>query len=174
MKGSTSYSTVVLYIRDHGDLDFPSQKNSPKNQLHNSILAPWQYWLGITKSKSAFSTILNASNEVLQSLRNILFNGIFYCLPCLPLPACLPACPACLPLPSGKCNSITAKVMGLNFSLFDIASSRDVPFGIPQYVQCMHHGLTFILLCVPFLFADSQKCRFVVARCMTSLQYVCK
>ena len=33
------YSTVVLYIRDHGDLSFPSQKNSPKNRLHNSILA---------------------------------------------------------------------------------------------------------------------------------------
>ena len=46
--------------------------------------------------------------------------------------------------------------MGLIFSLFDFASSRKVPFGIPQYVQCMHHGLTFVLLCVPFLFADQR------------------
>ena len=75
---------------------------------------------------------------------------------------------------SGKRNLITTKAMGLIFSLSDIASSRDVPFGIPQYVQCMHHGLTFVLLCVPFLFADSPRCRFVVVRCMASLQYVCK
>ena len=75
-------------------------------------------------------------------------------------------------MPSGKCNLIMAKVMGLIFSLFDVALSQDVPFGIPQYVQCMHHGLTFALLCVTFLFADSPRCRFEVARCMASLKYV--
>ena len=77
-------------------------------------------------------------------------------------------------MPSGKHNSITAKAMGMIFSLFGVASSRDVPFGILQYVQCTHHGLTFVLLCVPFPFADSPRCRFVVARCMASLQYFCK
>ena len=35
----TSCSTVVLYIRDHGDLGFPSQKNSPASQLHPGTLA---------------------------------------------------------------------------------------------------------------------------------------
>ena len=35
--------------------------------------------------------------------------------------------------------------MGLIFSLFDVASFRDVPFGISQYLQCTHHGLTFVL-----------------------------
>ena len=39
-------------------------------------------------------------------------------------------------------NSITAKPTGLIFSLFDVASPREVPFGIPQYVQCILHGLT--------------------------------
>ena len=73
-------------------------------------------------------------------------------------------------MPSGKHNVITAKAMGLIFSLFDIASSQDVPFGILQYVQCMHHRLTFVFLCVPFLFADSPRYQFVVARCMASLQ----
>ena len=78
-------------------------------------------------------------------------------------------------MPLGKCNSITAKAMGLIFSLFDVASSRDMPFGIPQYVQCTHHGLTFVLLCVPFIFADNPRCRSVmVAQCLASLQYVCK
>ena len=47
---------------------------------------------------------------------------------------------------SGKCSSIMAKAMyGLDVSLFDVASSRDVPFGIPQYIQCMHHGLNFVI-----------------------------
>ena len=63
-------------------------------------------------------------------------------------------------MPSDKYNSITAKAMGLIFSLFDVASAREVPFGIPQYVQCIIHGLTSVLLCVPFIFADSEKCRF--------------
>ena len=43
---------------------------------------------------------------------------------------------------AGKRNSITAKNMGLIFSLFDVALSQDVPFGILQYVQSTHHGLT--------------------------------
>ena len=30
-----------------------------------------------------------------------------------------------------------------------------MPFGKPQYMQYTHHGLTFVLLCVPVLFADS-------------------
>ena len=40
-------------------------------------------------------------------------------------------------MPSDKRYSITAKVMGLIFSLFDVASAREVPFGILQYVQCI-------------------------------------
>jgi len=30
-----------------------------------------------------------------------------------------------------------------------------VPYGIPQYVQCILQGLTSVLLCVPFIFADA-------------------
>ena len=55
---------------------------------------------------------------------------------------------------------ITAKAMGLIFSLFYVASAREVPFDIPQYVQCILHGLTNVLLCVPFIFADGIKCQF--------------
>ena len=117
--------------------------------------------------------ILKAYNKYVMKFKKNIIQWNFL-LPAY-LPASQPASqPACL-MPSGKRNSITAKAMGLLiFSLFDVALSRDVPFGIPQYVQCMHHGLTFVLLCVPFLFADSLKCRFAVARCMVSLQYVCK
>ena len=63
-------------------------------------------------------------------------------------------------MPSDKRNSITAKTADLIVSLFDVASAREVLFGIPQYVQCILHGLTSVLLCVPFIFADSEKCRF--------------
>ena len=42
-------------------------------------------------------------------------------------------------MPSDKHNSIMAKAMGLIFSLFDITSAREVPFGIPQYIQCVLH-----------------------------------
>ena len=45
-------------------------------------------------------------------------------------------------MPSDKGNSISAKATGLIFSLFDVASAREVPFGILQYVQCILHGLT--------------------------------
>ena len=59
------YSTVVVYIRSYGGLGLSAQKLT-KNLLHNTILVPWQYWLGITKPKSAFSMNLNASNRLLQ------------------------------------------------------------------------------------------------------------
>ena len=66
-------------------------------------------------------------------------------------------------MPSDKRNSITAKATGLIFSLFDVTSSRQVPFGIPQYVQCILHGVTSVLLCVPFIFADSENVNLVMA-----------
>ena len=60
-------------------------------------------------------------------------------------------------MPSVKHNSITAMATGLIFSLFNVASAREVPFGIPLYVQCILQGLTSVLLYVPFIFADSEK-----------------
>ena len=66
-------------------------------------------------------------------------------------------------MPSDKRNSITAKATGLMFSLFDVASAREVPFGILQYVQCILHGLISVLLCVPFIFADSESVTLAVA-----------
>ena len=63
-------------------------------------------------------------------------------------------------MPSGKRNSIMAKATSLIFSLFDMALAREVPFGIPQYVQYTLHGLISVFLCVPFIFAGSEKCQF--------------
>ena len=65
-------------------------------------------------------------------------------------------------MPSDKRNSITAKATAsLIFSLFDVALARQVPFGILQYVQCIRHRLTSVLLCVPFIFADRERCSFL-------------
>ena len=63
-------------------------------------------------------------------------------------------------MPSDKHNSITAKATGLIFSLIDVALAQEVPFGMPQYVQCILHGLTsvLVLLCVPFILADDERC----------------
>ena len=47
-------------------------------------------------------------------------------------------------MPSDNCNSITAKAKCLMFSLFDVTSARHMLFGIPQYVQCIIHGLTSV------------------------------
>ena len=67
-------------------------------------------------------------------------------------------------MPSAKHNSTMDKAIGLIFSLFDIALSRDVPFFQPQYTQCTYHGPTFVLLYVLVFFADNARCQFVIAR----------
>ena len=76
---TVSYSTVALYIRDHGDFGFSGQKitQKPASQYHPDTLAVL-YWLGITKPKSAFSTTLNASNRLLQFKKNVIRNENFY------------------------------------------------------------------------------------------------
>jgi len=57
---------------------------------------------------------------------------------------------ACL-MPSDSRNSIMAKTTGFIFSLFNVASAREMPFAIPLYMQCILCGLTSVLLCVPFI-----------------------
>ena len=47
-------------------------------------------------------------------------------------------------MPSDKRNSIAAKATGLIFSLFNVASAGQVPFGIPQYVQCRLTRVLFV------------------------------
>ena len=60
-------------------------------------------------------------------------------------------------MPSDQRSLIMGKATSLIFSLFDITSAREVPFGISQYVQCILQGLSGALLCVPFIFVDSRK-----------------
>jgi len=64
---------------------------------------------------------------------------------------------------SDKRNSITAKAIGLISSLFNIASSWDVPFRQPLQLQCSYHDSTKTYLCSPFLSPLPRRWRFVVA-----------
>jgi len=73
-------------------------------------------------------------------------------------------------MPSDSRNSTMAKATGLIFSLFDVASAREVPFAIPLYMQCILHGLTMALLCVPFIFVHHEKCRFCGRHVITSIK----
>ena len=75
-------------------------------------------------------------------------------------------------MPSARHNSTMDVATGLISSLFDVALSRDVPFRQPQDVQCMHHGLAFVLPCVPVLFTDNARRWFVIARYGFLRQYM--
>jgi len=61
-------------------------------------------------------------------------------------------------MPLDQRNLTMATATGFVFSLFDVASAREVPFGIPQYII---NRLTCVLPCVPIIFADSKKCWWV-------------
>ena len=50
------------------------------------------------------------------------------------------------------------------YSLFDVASAWEVPFGISQYAQWILHEPTSVL-CIPFIFADNEKCGDLVVAC---------
>jgi len=72
-------------------------------------------------------------------------------------------------MPSDSRNSTMAKAMGLIFSLLDVASAREVPFAIPLYIQCILHGLSTAVLCVPFIFVHHEKCQFCGRHMMASI-----
>jgi len=47
-------------------------------------------------------------------------------------------------------------------------TTREVPFAIPLYMQCILHGLNTALLCVSFIFVHHEKCQLHV---MVSIFY---
>jgi len=73
-------------------------------------------------------------------------------------------------MPSDLRNSTMVKATGLIFLLFDLASAREVPFAILMYIQCLLHGLTTALLCVPFIFVHYKKCQFNGRHMMASIK----
>ena len=75
---SLSYSTIVLYSRDHKGVDIAHEIISPENQPQFSQTMMKQYWLGKTKPKKTFRSTRNAFNKLLRNFTIFLFNGIFY------------------------------------------------------------------------------------------------
>ena len=53
-----------------------------------------------------------------------------------------------------------------------VANCNIRPFRQLQYVQCTYHGLTFVLLCVPVLFADNTRCWPMITWCGFPLVFV--
>ena len=63
-------------------------------------------------------------------------------------------------MPSDKHNSIMAKATGLIFSLFNVASAGQVPFGIYRSMDNAFSMDLPVSSFVPFIFADSERCQF--------------
>jgi len=145
-----SYSTVVLYIR----FGASCPKIPPRNLPNIYFLIAWQHWLGIAKPINVFRSTLNLCIKLLWNFKNFLFNRFFYWLTDW-LTIWL--------MPSGKRNSITATTMGSISSLFNVASSWDVPFRQLLQLQCSYHGSIKTYLCSPFLSPLPRRWRFVVA-----------
>jgi len=57
----------------------------------------------------------------------------------------------------------------LIFSLFDVASAREMPFAMLLYIQSILHVLTRALFCVLFIFAHHERCRFCGIHVMASV-----
>jgi len=146
-EGLLSWTTIVVHSRDVEDCGSAPRRKSTLKPAKIPYITMWQYWLGNTESKKAFRLILNTFKKLLQNFLKNLFNRIFW------LTACL--------MPSDSRNSTMAKATALMFLLLlDVASAREVPFAIPLCIQCVLHGLSTALLCVPFIFVHHEKCRY--------------
>ena len=76
-----------------------------------------------------------------------------------------------LPMPSDKGNSIMAIATGLISSLFNVVSSRDVPFCQLQLLQCLHHTCSSTETYIVTLFSISfSTAAWQFAKCALWLQ----
>ena len=62
-----SYSTIVLYSKEHKGVGVAHKITSPKKQPQFPLMTMRQHWLGKTKPKQAFRLIGNAFNKLLQN-----------------------------------------------------------------------------------------------------------
>ena len=63
---SVSFSTIVLYSRNHKRVGVAHEIISPKNQPQFSQMTMRQYWLGKTKPKQAFRSTRKTFNKLLR------------------------------------------------------------------------------------------------------------
>jgi len=114
-------------------------------------MTAWQYWLSIAKPKNVFRSTLNLCITLLWNFRKFFNQQIFLLTDYL--------------MPPDKRNSITAKAMGLISTLFNVISSRDVPFANRcSYNACIMvlPKLTFAFFCFWFLSPLPRRWRFAV------------
>jgi len=115
-----------------------------------------QCWLGITKSKKLSGRLKMLSKCCYEIFKK---NWIEFSTDWL----------TNYLMPSDKHNSIMARTMSLIFSLFNVASAQEVLSAISLYMQCILHGLTSALLCVPFIFSHCEKCQYCGRYVMASI-----
>ena len=120
--------------------------------IHTSSLLLLTVWYQVQPRKPVHHTMCiltgrKKTTKKLAQLCNPWFTSILKAISCPPLY-----------FPSDKHNSIMAKAMGLILFTVQHCCSRTRPFW--QYVQCILHELTSVLLCIPFIFADSDRCQF--------------
>ena len=110
--------------RDHEGLEFLAPKYHPKTSL---IFTLWHLGRHTQAQKCHICR---------YKFLKCLFNKIFYWL-------------TDWLMPSDKRNSVVVKATGSISSLFNVASSRYVPFRQPQKLQSLYHGSTETYLCSP-------------------------
>ena len=128
-------------------------KLSPQNQLKIYFVTSKQHTLGIDKLKNVFRSFLTRSKKLLQNFKIFLFSRIFYWVThSLPYWC----------LQTSVYNLIITITKASISSLFNVASSGDMPFHQPQQLQCLHHGSTkahffsFVLLSfLPYHIGDN-------------------
>ena len=132
--GSTVYIYIeIIEVRNF----FPTPK--PVNIFFVTSI---QCRLGIANLKNVFRSHFK---NLLRNFKKFLFSQIFYWLTDWLTDWLFP-----LLIPWDKCNSITAIATALISSLFNVASSRGVPFHQPQLqLQCLHDGSTKAYLYSP-------------------------
>ena len=113
---------ISPYSRDHKAVSVAHEKTSPKNlpQLSLSTMGHYlvrynQEFIKLSPNKLSDQpkTCSTSCYGILKKLLNRIFYNWLHDL-----------------MPSDKPTSLI-------FSLFDITSAQEVPFGIPQYVQCI-------------------------------------
>ena len=66
---SISYTTIVVYSRDHKGVGMAHEIISPQKKLRFLLTTIRQYWLGETKPKQAFRSTQNAFNKLLRNFK---------------------------------------------------------------------------------------------------------
>ena len=126
--------------------------------IYIGIMKVRECWPQIITPKPGINTALRNDNNHLGSTSVIIMLLLCHSFRLL-IPLKNP-CTACLTyllyllMLSDKHNS---RVRDSISSLINVTLSQDMPFHLPQLLHCLHHGATFVPLCVPILSSQPRK-----------------